>query len=160
MIVPFVATSDKTLVATNNTTRLTTCSLQRRVASLLGVVAPKLTLIFMFAGPERVQCAQIFRIKRDQTNIYIVPGVVNCFSCALDTMGNVTWQVGLGGDLVPALSPLALAFSIEIVDNFLVIAMPESYVRPGTAGRQDIVCISLLGSQSLEARLASPSKNG
>ena len=127
------------------------------MASLLGVIAPKLTLTFKFAGPEPVQCAQISRIEQDRTDIFIVPGVVNCFSCALDTMGNVAWEVELDGDLVPA--PLAFGI-VEVVDNFLVIAMPESYILPGTSGRRDIVCIRVLGTQSLEARLASPSKNG
>ena len=129
------------------------------MANLLGVVTPKLTLTFKFTGPEPAQCAQTFRIEQDRTDIYIVPGVVNCFSCALDTIGNVAWQVDLDGSLVPATSPSALAFGIEIVNNFLVITMPESYILPGTAGRQVITCGSLLNFQSLEARLASPSEN-
>ena len=67
-----------------------------------------------------------------------MPGVVNCFSCALDTMGSVSWQVELDGDLVPvSLSPDAVTDG-----NFLVIAMPENYVLPGTSGRRSIVCTS------------------
>ena len=81
-----------------------------------------------------------------------MPGVVNCFSCALDTMGNVNWQVDLDGDLVPvSLSPDAVTDG-----NFLVIAMPENYVLPGTSGRRNIVCTSLANGQIFDARLASP----
>ena len=85
-----------------------------------------------------------------------MPGVVNCFSCALDNMGNVNWQVNMDGDLVPvSLSPDAVTDG-----NLLVIAMPDDYVLPGTAGTQDIVCISILNGQNqLEAQLASPSKS-
>ena len=82
-----------------------------------------------------------------------MPGVVNCFSCALDTTsGSVSWQVELDGDSVPvSSSPDAV-----VNGNFLVIAMPDNYVQPGTAGRRDIHCSA--NHQSLEARLASPSK--
>ena len=88
--------------------------------------------------------------------LYITPGVANCFSCALDTMGPINWQVDLDGDLVVVtLSPDAVA-----VGNFLVIAMTDSYVQPGTSGRRNIVC-SLANNEALrlEARLASPSKS-
>ena len=115
--------------------------------------------VLKFAGPEPAQCAQTFQIEQDRIDIFIVPGVVNCFSCALDTMGNVAWQVELDSNLVPATLPSVLALGIEVVGNFLVIAMPESYVLPGTAGRQDIACFSAISSQLLEARLASPSKS-
>ena len=82
-----------------------------------------------------------------------MPGVVNCFSCALDTAGgNVAWQVELHSDLVPA----SLSPDVVINGNFLVIAMPDDYVQPGTSGRRDILCSA--NSQNLEARLASPSK--
>ena len=81
------------------------------------------------------QCIQTLRIEQDRMDIYITPGVVNCFSCALDAMGNVNWQVDLDGDLVVVtLSPDAVA-----VGNFLVIAMPDNYVQPGTSGRRHIV---------------------
>ena len=85
-----------------------------------------------------------------------MPGVVNCFSCALDTMGNVNWQVDLDGDLVVVtLSPDAVA-----VGNFLVIAMPDNYVQPGTSGRRNIACsLAFNDTVRLEARLASPSKS-
>ena len=89
-------------------------------------------------------------------DIYITPGVVNCISCALDTMGSVTWQVDLDGDLVVVmLSPDTIANG-----NFLVIAMPDNYVQPGTSGRRNIIC-SLASNEALtyEARLASPSKS-
>ena len=88
-------------------------------------------------------------------DIYITPGVVNCFSCALDSMGSVIWQVEIDGDLVlPSVSEGTAATE----GNFLIIAMPDNYVQPGTGGRQDIVCTSAVSGQNLEARLASPSK--
>ena len=90
----------------------------------------------------------------DRTDIIIEPGVVNCFSCALDTNGSVIWQVELDGELVPVSS----SPDATTDDNFLVIAMPDNYVQPGTSGRRDIVCTSLVNSQNLEARLASPGK--
>ena len=108
-----------------------------------------------FAQTPPSQCVENRRIETDRMDLYITPGVVNCFSCALDATGNVNWQVALDGDLVVVtLSPDAVA-----VGNFLVIAMPDSYVQPGTSGRQNIVC-SLADdeTQTLEARLASPSK--
>ena len=84
-----------------------------------------------------------------------MPGVVNCFICALDTNGSVAWQVMLNGDLVPvSSSPDAVAD-----DNFLVIAMPKNYVLPGTSGRRVIICTSIDNGQNFEARLASPSKS-
>ena len=82
-----------------------------------------------------------------------MPGVVNCFSCALDTAGgSINWQVEVDGGLVPVSS----LSDIVVNGNFLVIAMPDDYVQPGTAGRRDILCSA--NSQNLEARLASPSK--
>ena len=89
----------------------------------------------------------------NEDNIYIVPGVVNCFMC--DLPGTIAWQVEENRDLVPpSQSPNA-----EAVGNFLVIASPDNYVRPGTAGRRDIVCTSLTDGRDYEVRLASPSKN-
>ena len=98
---------------------------------------------------------QTFLITQDD-EIYIEPGVVNCFSCALE---NVAWLVEEGGDLVPpSVSPNA-----EAIGSFLVIAMPDNYVTPGTAGRQEIVCVRLTDVQGqnnyYEVRLASPSKS-
>ena len=83
-----------------------------------------------------------------------MPGVVNCFNCTLNTAGgSVSWQIELDGDPVPvSLSPDAVVNH----DNLLVIAMPDDYVQPGTAGRRDIHCSAI--NESLEARLASPSK--
>ena len=94
---------------------------------------------------------QTFLITQDDV-IYIEPGVVNCFSCALE---NVAWLVEEDGDLVPpTLSPNA-----EAVGTFLVIAMPDNYVTPGTAGRREIFCTSLTdGQNNYEVRLSSPSK--
>jgi hypothetical protein len=88
---------------------------------------------------------------QDETDINIVPGVVNCFSCALVTEGDVVWQVELNGILVPASSsPDAVADN-----NFLVIEMPDDYVLSGPSGRQNISCTSLVDGQTIEARLAS-----
>ena len=86
-----------------------------------------------------------------------MPGVVNYFSCALDTTGgSVSWQVELEVDGDPAPVPVSSLPDIVVNGNFLVIAMPKNYVQPGTAGRRDIHCST--NGQSLEARLASPSK--
>ena len=86
-----------------------------------------------------------------------MPGVINCFSCALDTNSSqIAWQVDLDGELVTvSSSPDAVTDG-----DFLVFTMPENYVLPGTSGRQNIVC-SLVNdeNQRLEARLASPSKS-
>lgn len=77
-------------------------------------------------------------------------GVVNCFSCALDTMGDIEWLVEMEGELVPAtLSPDAVADG-----NFLVIAMPDSYVLPGPSGTRNISCYDL-DERILQARLIS-----
>ena len=69
-------------------------------------------------------------------------------------MGDVAWQVELDGDPIPASS----SPDVVVNGNFLVIAMPDDYVQPGTSGRKDIVCYSLINGQTLEARLASRSK--
>ena len=105
---------------------------------------------------QPAQCARTFRVEDDRDDLYIVPGVVNCFSCALDTMGGVSWQVERDGDLVLATSSPDAA----VDGNFLIIAMPENYVLPGTSGRRDIACTSVVNGQNLEPRLASPSKLG
>ena len=91
----------------------------------------------------------------NRIDLIITPGVVNCFSCALDTMGTVQWQVTLDRELVV----VTLSEDATTVGNFLVIAMPEEYVTPGTSGTKNIVC-SLVSdeNQRLEATLASPSK--
>ena len=103
-----------------------------------------------------LQCAQNLRIEQDRIDLFIIPGVVNCFSCALDTTdGSIIWQVEMNGNQVPvSSSPDAVVNH----DNLLVIAMPDNYVQPGTSGRRDIRCYSSANNQRLEARLASPSK--
>ena len=86
----------------------------------------------------------------------IMPGVVSCFSCALDAndTSQVVWQIEADGNLVP----VSLSTSnVTTVGNFLVIWMPDSYVLPGTSGRQIIACVHNINEQ-FEARLASPSK--
>ena len=104
------------------------------------------------------QCVHNLRVMTIREDLYIMPGVVNCISCALDSMGDVAWQIEVDGDPVPATTPTAAQF-VTVMNNYLIIAMPEEYVLPGTSGRQDVVCTSLTTpGSSLEARLASPSK--
>ena len=96
------------------------------------------------------QCVQTFQIERDRMDINVMPGVVNCFSCALDTTGDIAWLVEMDGDLV-----LAAESPDAVTDgNFLVIAMPDSYVLPGPSGRRNIACASLVNEQTFEARLS------
>ena len=95
------------------------------------------------------------RIEINRQDLYIMPGVVNCISCNI--MGDIAWQIEVDGDLVPATTSLAAQF-VSTMNNYLIIAMPEDYVLPGTSGRQDIFCSALAGTPSLDARLASPSK--
>ena len=72
-------------------------------------------------------------------------------------MGDVVWQIEVDGGLVPTTSSTAAQFA-STMNNYLIIAMPEDYVLPGTSGRRDIFCSAPFGTPSLEARLASPSK--
>ena len=37
-------------------------------------------------------------IELDRIDVYIMPGRVNCFSCALDTNGSVAQEVDRDGD--------------------------------------------------------------
>ena len=85
-----------------------------------------------------------------------MPGVVSCFSCALDANGTsqVVWEIEADGTLV---SVSLSTSNVTTVGNFLVIWMPDSYVLPGTAGRQTIACVHNINEQ-FEARLVSPSK--
>ena len=88
---------------------------------------------------------------QDGTDIDVTPGVVNCFSCALDSMSGIAWQVEMNGRLVPALSS-----PDAVVDgNFLIIEMPDDYVSLGPSGGRNITCTSLFDGQSFEARLTS-----
>ena len=59
-------------------------------------------------------------------------------------------------DVLISISALPDDSIIVVNGSFLIIAMPEKYVQPGTSGRQCIVCISHANGQSLDARLASP----
>ena len=97
------------------------------------------------------------QIVTDRQDLYIMPGVVNCISCNI--VSDIAWVIEVDGDRFPATSPTAAQF-VSTMNNYLIIAMPEDYVLPGTSGRQDIFCYSsaLAGSPSLEARLASPGK--
>ena len=94
-------------------------------------------------------------IETDRQDLYIMPGVVNCISCNI--VGSIAWQIEVDGDLFQATSSSAAQFA-STMNNYLIIAMPEDYVEPGTLGRRDILCSAPAGSPSLEARLASPSK--
>ena len=84
-----------------------------------------------------------------------MPGVVNCISCNLE--GDIIWQIEVDRDLIPTTLSIAALFA-STMNNYLIIAMPEDYVEPGTSGRQRILCSTPAGTPSLEARLASPSK--
>ena len=97
-----------------------------------------------------MQCEQIFEIEQDQTDINIVPGVVNCLICALNTTGDVAWRIELNGVLVPVTS----SPDAEVNGKFLVIEMPDDYVSPGSSGKRNITCTSLVNGQTLKARLA------
>ena len=103
-------------------------------------------------SPPPSQCVKTFRIEQDRTDLYIMPGVVNCFSCALDANGSVSWQVEVDGDLVP----VSASPDIVVNGSFLIIAIPGNYVTPGTSGRRNIICTNLANGQILDARLASP----
>ena len=97
------------------------------------------------------QCVQTVTIMQDGSDIDIMPGVVNCFNCALDSMSGIAWEVEINGRLVPAsLSPDAVADG-----NFLIIEMPDDYVSTGPSGGRNITCTSLFDGQSFEARLTS-----
>ena len=96
------------------------------------------------------QCVHTLRIENDRVDLYIMPGVTNCISCAV--AGDVVWQITVNGILTPASSAPQIA-STE--NNYLIIPSPESYVLPGQPGRRIIECN---GASSLKARLASPSK--
>jgi hypothetical protein len=103
------------------------------------------------------QCQSDLQIVSDREDLYIVPGMVNCITCALDEQGPVTWQIEVDGDLVVATSPTAAQFA-TVEGNYLILMTPEDYVLLGSTGRRDIVC-SGPGFPFLEARLVSPSKN-
>ena len=66
-------------------------------------------------------------------------------------MGTVAWLVEVDGGTVPAEeSPDAVTDG-----NFLVIAMPISYISSAPNGRRTIACASLIvDEQILEARLS------
>ena len=113
--------------------------------------------LYLFTGSGQnppSQCVHNLQVEYNRIDLYIMPGVVNCFSCALDNKSDITWQVSLPNhELIPvSSSPDAVTDG-----NFLVILMPEMYVLPGTSGRRGIVCTSLFDGRILEARLASPS---
>ena len=112
----------------------------------------KYIILYPCTGLAQVpsQCVHTLQIKNDREDLYIMPGVINCVSCAV--AGDVVWEITVNGIQVPVSSASQIA-STE--NNYLIIPSPESYVLPGQSGRQNIECI---GVSSLEARLASPSK--
>ena len=75
-----------------------------------------------------------------------MPGVINCFICGLEDVGETYWEIEMG-EAVTDISFLVL-----------IIAMPDSYVLPGISGRRNISCISRGFGQKLQARLGSPGK--
>ena len=101
------------------------------------------------------QCVHNLRIETQRQDLYIMPGVVNCISCNI--LGDIFWLIEVDNDLVLTTSSIAAEFA-STMNNYLIIAMPEDYVEPGTSGRRDILCSAVAGSPSLEARLASPGK--
>ena len=106
---------------------------------------------FIIAGStQSSQCEEVYHIEEDRSRFIIVPGVKNCFGCALQSVGTVSWLVSINGDLVPA----STVSFVETEANYLVLPMPTDYVEPGNAGRRDIICTS--GNQQLEAGLISP----
>ena len=119
--------------------------------------APPITIKFISLGLTQTpaQCVHNLQIETDRQDLYIMPGVINCISCNI--MGNIAWQIEVDGDLVPTTSSIAAQF-VSTMNNYLIIAMPEDYVLPGTSGRRDILCSTPVGTPSLEAILASPSK--
>ena len=109
---------------------------------------------FSYIGLAQVpsQCMHTLRIENNREDLYIMPGVTNCISCAV--AGNVIWHIRVNSILMPVLSASASQIA-STENNYLIIPSPESYVLPGQSGRRDIECV---GASSLEARLASPSK--
>lgn len=116
------------------------------------------------------QCAENLRIVQDHADLYITPRAVNCFSCALDTLGDVSWQIAtLDGRFWPPSPGDSGRFndtssgrsvrSLTEQGNFLVLEMPDDYILPGMFGRRTIQCTSDVNGQTLQARLASPGKN-
>ena len=93
-------------------------------------------------------CVHTFRIEKNHADITIIPGVINCFSCALDTMSNVLW---VNSSRIPLMSE-----AVQTNGNFLVIEMPDNYVQPGPSGMRHIACLSIVFGQTLNATLASP----
>ena len=118
---------------------------------------------------QPARCLQTFRIENgSRPNYVIVPGVANCFSCALDAVGaTVSWSVA-DGSVIRQLqtgSPFILTIAnqsitiAEVEENYLILPAPEVYVLPGLVGRQDIFCSLATGSgEQYEARLISPGK--
>ena len=93
------------------------------------------------------------RIENDREDLYIMPGVTNCVSCAV--AGDVMWEIEVNGIQI-SVSSMSASQIASTENNYLIIPSPESYVLPGQSGRQNIECFGVLSS--LEARLASPSK--
>ena len=112
----------------------------------------KYIILYLCTGLAQVpsQCVHTLRIENDREDLYIMPGVTNCISCAV--AGDVNWQITVNDILIPVSAASQITYT---ENNYLIIPSPESYVLPGQSGRQNIECN---GASSLEARLASPSK--
>ena len=98
-----------------------------------------------FPPPENCGRTSWFEQKFNGTEFYIIPGVINCFTCGLD-QDELLWEIEIG-EAVTA-------------DFFMVLifAMPDNYVLPGISGRRNIACISRRDGQRLQARLSSPGR--
>ena len=109
-------------------------------------------ILYLCTGLAQVpsQCVHTLRIENDWEDLYIMPGVTNCISCAV--AGDVVWQITVNDILIPVSAASQITYT---ENNYLIIPSPESYVLPGQSGRQNIECN---GASSLEARLVSPSK--
>ena len=70
-----------------------------------------------------------------------MPGVVNCFSCALDSNGSVVWQFTVND------GPAPFAATDE---NFLVIEMPENYVHLDSPRHKASSVLALLMAKHLK----------
>ena len=81
----------------------------------------------------------------------------NCFSCALDTVGPILWQVTLPGSSVPTSVGSSTASFAKVAGNVLVLPMPGDYIRAGYTGLRTIYCSH--GSQQYIAQLFSPGRS-
>ena len=98
-------------------------------------------------------CEATFITDGALNQLYIIPSVKNCFRCALETMGLITWQVILPGSPLPVdigtMTPFAM-----VDGNTLIISDPETFVLPGLSGARQIICNGV--GQQIALHLISP----